>query len=172
MLEPVMTYRLSFTFWIVVAFSDAGVGPDGIAWRAETAIASVPNITIAARTVVLLLMVFTGTGYRPTCLHRKDAVTRRFRWLFLLDDPNRLFRDWILKHYSSLIAEALEEVHRSDALISFIVAASPDAETKEHVLAPPDAGFHSIDKRFDCVDHELGAIRRDVGLILAKLSST
>jgi chromosomal replication initiation ATPase DnaA len=81
--------------------------------------------------------------------------------------PNPLFRDWIIKHYSSLIAEALEEVHRSDARVSFIVAGSPDAETEERVMASPDAGFHSIDKRFDRVDHELGAIRRDVGLILA-----
>ena len=74
--------------------------------------------------------------------------------------PNPLFRDWIIKHYSSLIAEALEEAHRSDARISFVVAGSRDA----------DAGCHSIDERFDRVDQEVAAIRRDVGLILAKLS--
>ena len=34
-------------------------------------------------------------------------------------------------------------------------------------MACPAAGFHSIDKRFDRDDHELSAIRRDVGLILA-----
>ena len=44
--------------------------------------------------------------------------------------PNLLFRDWIAKHYSSVIAAALEEVHRSDARVSFIVAGSRDAETR------------------------------------------
>ena len=71
-----------------------------------------------------------------------------------------------------MIAAALEEVHRSDALISFIVAGSPDAETEALAAAGPDAGVHSIGQRFDRVECELGAIRRDVGLILAKLSST
>jgi hypothetical protein len=71
-----------------------------------------------------------------------------------------------------VIAEALGEVHRSDARISFIVAGSRDAETKSLASAGPDAGVDSVDERFDRVDYELGAIRRDVGLILAKLSST
>jgi len=39
-------------------------------------------------------------------------------------------------------------------------------------VASPDVGFHSIDKRFDRVDYDLGVLRRDIGLILAKLSST
>ncbi len=74
--------------------------------------------------------------------------------------PSGLFRDWILKHYSGLMAEALEEVHRSDALISFVVGEAPDA------------GADSSGKRFDRLDQELAAIRHDVGLILAKLSTT
>lgn len=74
--------------------------------------------------------------------------------------PNPLFRDWIAKHYSGMIVEALDELRRSDAQISFVVAGSRDA------------GVPSIDERFDRVDGELGEIRRDVGLILAKLSST
>jgi hypothetical protein len=32
--------------------------------------------------------------------------------------------------------------------------------------------LHSIEERFDRADRELGALRRDVSLILAKLSST
>ena len=75
--------------------------------------------------------------------------------------PNPLFRDWIIKHYSSLIAEALEEVQRPNARISFVVAGSRDA----------DARSHSIDERFDRVDHEVAAVRRDVGLILEKLNA-
>lgn len=96
------------------------------------------------------------TWFLPTAFVADDdrSVTVRV--------PNPLFRDWIAKHYSSLIAQALDDVRRSDARISFTVAESRDAET----------GFHSIDDRFDRVDDELGAIRRDVGLILAKLSPT
>ena len=86
--------------------------------------------------------------------------------------PNLLFRDWIAKHYSSVIAAALEELDRSDSLISFIVAGSSQAETEAPAVAAPDAGVHSIGERFDRVDYELSAIRRDVDLILAKLSST
>ena len=86
--------------------------------------------------------------------------------------PSLLFRDWIAKHYSGVIAAALEEVHRADARINFIVAGSRDAETEALAAARPDAGVHSIGERFDRVDDELGAIRRDVGLILARLIST
>jgi len=93
-----------------------------------------------------------------------DSVTVRV--------PNPLFRDWIVKHYSGVIAAALEEVHRSDSRVRFIVAESGDVETEARAVASPDAGSHSIGERFDRVDHELGVIRRDVGLILAKLRST
>ena len=52
--------------------------------------------------------------------------------------PNALFRDWITKHNSSLIAEALEEVGRSDATISFIVTAPQRGETGSvKSLLPP-----------------------------------
>ena len=96
------------------------------------------------------------TWFLPTAFVADDdrSVTVRV--------PNALFRDWIVKHYSSLIAQALDDVRRSDARIRVIVAGSPDAETSSH----------SIDERFDRVDHELSAIRRDVGRILEKLSST
>lgn len=96
------------------------------------------------------------TWFLPTAFVADDdrSVTVRV--------PNALFRDWIVKHYSSLIAQALDDVRRPEARISFTVAGSRDAET----------GFHSIDERFDRVDRELGAIRRDVSLLLARLSST
>jgi chromosomal replication initiation ATPase DnaA len=93
------------------------------------------------------------TWFSPTTFVADDgrSVTVRV--------PSLLFRDWIVKHYSGVIAASLEEVHRAGALISFVVDESR-------------AGLHSINDRFDRVDSELGAIRRDVGLILAKLSST
>jgi chromosomal replication initiation ATPase DnaA len=106
------------------------------------------------------------TWFTPTTFVADDggSVTVRV--------PNLLFRDWIAKHYSSVIAEALGEVHRSDARVSFIVTRSQDAGPETLAVAGPDAGVHSIGERFDRVDDELGAIRRDVGLILAKLTST
>jgi chromosomal replication initiation ATPase DnaA len=76
--------------------------------------------------------------------------------------PNSLFRDWIIKHYSSLITEALEQVHHPNARIRFVVAESGDG----------DARSHSIDERFDRVDQEVAAIRRDVDLILEKLTAS
>jgi chromosomal replication initiator protein len=45
--------------------------------------------------------------------------------------PNALFKDWITKHYSGVIAEALDEVHRTDALVHFVASGTPEAE------APP-----------------------------------
>jgi len=103
------------------------------------------------------------TWFRPTAFVADDgrAVTVRV--------PNRLCRDWIAKHYSGVIVEALEEVNRSDTLINFIPR---DADTDALAVASPNAGFHSIEERVDRVQHELGVIRRDVDLILSKLSST
>ncbi|MCM3881369.1 MAG: chromosomal replication initiator protein DnaA [Vicinamibacterales bacterium] len=61
---------------------------------------------------------------------------------FVLDDgrsvtvrvPNALFKDWITKHYSGVIAEALEEIHRPDALVNFVASGTPEAENP-----PPQA---------------------------------
>jgi chromosomal replication initiator protein len=66
---------------------------------------------------------------------------------FVLDDghsvtvrvPNALFKDWITKHYSGVIAEALEEVQRSDALVSFVASGTPEAEIPGPPSAAPDA---------------------------------
>jgi chromosomal replication initiation ATPase DnaA len=106
------------------------------------------------------------TWFKPTTFVADDggSVTVRV--------PSLLFRDWIARHYSSVIAAALEELDRSDALVSFIVGGSRDPEIEAFNVASPNAGSHSIGERFNRVDYELGAIRRDVDLILAKLSST
>ena len=65
------------------------------------------------------------TWFKPTAFLADDGriVTVRV--------PNALFKDWITKHYSGVIAEALEEVQRSDALVSFVAAGSAEA------VAPP-----------------------------------
>jgi hypothetical protein len=43
------------TFSILVAVSEAAVGPAGGAWRAETAIDIVPIVTMVASTALLLM---------------------------------------------------------------------------------------------------------------------
>lgn len=67
------------------------------------------------------------TWFKPTAFVADDgrSVTVRV--------PNALFKDWITKHYSGVIAEALKEIHRSDALVSFVAAGMAEAE----MVAPP-----------------------------------
>jgi chromosomal replication initiator protein len=61
--------------------------------------------------------------------------------------PNTLFKDWLTKHYSVVLSEALAEVRRPDALVLFVAeatdapavteaAATPRAEPGSSTLAP------------------------------------
>jgi chromosomal replication initiator protein len=60
--------------------------------------------------------------------------------------PNSLFKDWLTKHYSVVLTEALSEVERSESKVHFISETSPVpapprdeasdvAQTQDHVLA-------------------------------------
>src|SRR5678815_3538760 len=83
------------------------------------------------------------TWFKPTSFVADDgrAVTVRV--------PNALFKDWITKHYSGVIAEALDEIERSNALVQFVATGTlepeaapaplPDASTEviEHQLSMP-----------------------------------
>jgi chromosomal replication initiator protein len=66
------------------------------------------------------------TWFKPTSFvdEREGAVRVRV--------PNALFRDWLTKHYSAVIEEALGEIHRPSTPIAFVtedaVTASPPAE--------------------------------------------
>ena len=62
------------------------------------------------------------TWFKPTAFVADDGrrVTVRV--------PNALFKDWITKHYSGVIAEALDEVQRTDALVAFVAIGSAEAE--------------------------------------------
>jgi chromosomal replication initiator protein len=62
------------------------------------------------------------TWFKPTAFVADDGskVTVRV--------PNALFKDWITKHYSGVIAEALHEVRREEALVSFVASGTPEAE--------------------------------------------
>jgi chromosomal replication initiator protein len=64
------------------------------------------------------------TWFKPTSFVADDGVTVTVRV------PNALFKDWITKHYSGVIAEALDEVRRAEALVNFVASGTPEAETR------------------------------------------
>ena len=71
------------------------------------------------------------TWFKPTAFVGDDGSTVTVRV------PNALFKDWITKHYSGVIAEALGEVRRTEALVNFVASGTPEAEAA--VAAPPRA---------------------------------
>ena len=54
--------------------------------------------------------------------------------------PNALFRDWLTKHYAAVIEEALAEVQRTGAPITYVTddAANATAADENAVAFPPD----------------------------------
>jgi chromosomal replication initiator protein len=68
------------------------------------------------------------TWFKPTAFVADDGMTVTVRV------PNALFKDWITKHYSGVIAEALEEVRRAESLVSFVASGTPEAEAR---VSPP-----------------------------------
>src|SRR6185503_2932147 len=51
--------------------------------------------------------------------------------------PNQLFKDWLAKHYSLVLSEALTEVQRPDAALVFLPEGVPPPETPALTVAPP-----------------------------------
>jgi chromosomal replication initiator protein len=76
------------------------------------------------------------TWFKPTSFVADDgrAITVRV--------PNALFKDWITKHYSGVIGEALIEVNRADVAVHFV--ASPLQEGEMPTLPPPDTSEGTI----------------------------
>src|SRR5713101_8020874 len=60
------------------------------------------------------------TWFRPTTFVGEDrsSVTVRV--------PNSLFKDWLTKHYSGVIAEAMGELKRSNISVTFVADAQTD----------------------------------------------
>jgi len=79
------------------------------------------------------------TWFKPTLyVDERDGALR-------VRVPNALFRDWLTKHYSAVIDEALTEIHRPGTEIAFVTedlgAAPPVAEAPAPEFEPPqDAG--------------------------------
>lgn len=64
------------------------------------------------------------TWFKPTSFVADDGATVTVRV------PNALFKDWITKHYSGVIAEALDEVRRAEALVNFVASGTPEADAR------------------------------------------
>src|SRR4029450_7210081 len=62
------------------------------------------------------------TWFKPTAFVADDGST------VIVRVPNALFKDWITKHYSGVIAEALHEVRRADVLVHFVASGTAEAE--------------------------------------------
>ena len=73
------------------------------------------------------------TWFKPTAFVADDGSTVTVRV------PNALFKDWITKHYSGVIAEALHEIHRTEALVHFVASGTPEAEAPVSPLPQPVA---------------------------------
>ncbi|HEY7292549.1 MAG TPA: chromosomal replication initiator protein DnaA [Vicinamibacterales bacterium] len=61
------------------------------------------------------------TWFRPTTFVAEDRSTVTVRV------PNALFKDWLTKHYSGVISEAMTEVKRPNLLVTFVADSGVDA---------------------------------------------
>ncbi len=80
------------------------------------------------------------TWFKPTAFVADDGRTLTVRV------PNALFKDWITKHYSGVIAEALGEVQRTEAFVSFVASGSAEAESaKKRSAAAAELGSGNME---------------------------
>ncbi len=79
------------------------------------------------------------TWFKPTAFVGDDGrnVTVRV--------PNALFKDWITKHYSGVIAEALEEIQRTDALVNFVASGTAAAEIPPAPAPPAEPPANAVE---------------------------
>src|ERR1700751_2476117 len=58
--------------------------------------------------------------------------------------PNTLFKDWLTKHYSVVLSEALAEVRRGDASLVFVAEPGGPLPAREKPSAAADAVHEAI----------------------------
>jgi chromosomal replication initiator protein len=77
------------------------------------------------------------TWFKPTSFVSDDGLALRVRV------PNTLFRDWLTKHYSAVLDEALGELDRKGALVAFVtdeaIAIAASAPPPEEVWEPGES---------------------------------
>lgn len=76
------------------------------------------------------------TWFKPTSFIGDDGASISVRV------PNSLFKDWLTKHYSGVIAESLSEVKRPHCSVNFIADAAPDAAVVS--LSPEEAAVLQV----------------------------
>jgi chromosomal replication initiator protein len=101
----------------------------------------------------------TGTNIWDAVLARIETKVNRhsfYTWFkptgFISDQPggiqvrvpNSLFRDWLTKHYSAVLDEALREVDRSGAAVQFVTDEAP-AVPRELMVTPAPAEGESTE---------------------------
>ncbi len=74
------------------------------------------------------------TWFKPTSFVADQGGT------ILVRVPNGLFRDWLTKHYSTVLNEALTELNRSAAVVSFIT----EGQEVSAVPAPPQQPIQDL----------------------------
>ena len=90
------------------------------------------------------------TWFKPTSFVMDDGTTLRVRV------PNGLFRDWLTKHYTAVLDEALAEVDRKGTAVAFM--------TEEALAAPPPppdvplAPETPLDPPVEEIDPQLGGL--------------
>src|SRR5262249_42011732 len=72
------------------------------------------------------------TWFKPTTFVGDDGSRLRIRV------PNDLFRDWLTKHYATVLDEALGEVDRKGTTVTFVTDA-PEATDAPVIATPPSA---------------------------------
>src|SRR5437868_7226462 len=70
------------------------------------------------------------TWFKPTTFLAEDAVAITVRV------PNTLFKDWLTKHYSGVISEAMSEMRRPTLAVNFV--ADPQGEGVVIPLGPDE----------------------------------
>ena len=85
------------------------------------------------------------TWFKPTSFVADDGQT------LIVRVPNALFKDWITKHYSGVIAEALDEVQRTEALVRFVASGTAEAAPRQSLSqkAADPGGQMESDSRND-----------------------
>jgi len=86
------------------------------------------------------------TWFRPTSFISEAGQTLRVRV------PNPVFRDWLTKHYSNVLNEALGEIERPLLTIEFVTEPQPDAPTTAEAapkLAPVEEEVLAADADVD-----------------------
>ena len=91
------------------------------------------------------------TWFKPTSFVAEGDGSLRIRV------PNALFRDWLTKHYSAVIEEALGDLDRSGVAVAFVTEDSPVAPAAPPVVDPaPEAP--QIDTSLPIEDGQVGGL--------------